>query len=645
MLQSIRDKSSGWIASLILGLIIIGMAFFGITDYLTPKVDTYAAKVEGPKKFWVLGGDSREIRVDEFRTRFEQVRARQRQAEGEAFNAAAFETADNKRLVLEQLIDEAVLELVAKRDGLAVSREQLQATIADVERFQVNGRFNQELYIRELKARGQTSAQFEQLVRDSAVQELLPAEVAASALAGDAELDSFLRLSQQTRHVRLLEIPPATEPPAPPSEADVLAWYNDHAAKYRAPESVTVDYLELDGNSLPVAQEADDKALRALYESEKLRFGLPEQRVASHIQVSVAANAPAAAWAAAEAKAKDIAAKVRAGADFATLAREVSDDVGTKDSGGDLGPMEKESNELGPTVYSLPLGGVSDPVRTSQGWHVVQYRELIAGSTKPFEEVRPQLEAEYLQNAHDSAFNDASNALIEAVYATPTAIASVAKKVNLPVRRSGSFSRDAGEGIASLAPVRKAAFEDEQKTERKVSEPVDIGPNHVVVLQVVEHRPEAAQPLAQVHDRVVADLLADRAETMLKERAEKLLARAKAGETLDALALETGRTVADIPTMGRTPPAAQFAPLVNAAFELPRPAAGKTGLALARTPSGEYALVEVVSVQDGDPAKVDAKTRTELRGQLAQARGMEDSRAFVRALRKRFKVTIAEDRL
>lgn len=647
MLQSIRDKTSGWIASIILGLIIIGMVFFGVESYLTPKVDTYAAKVEGPRKYWVFPGDSREVTVEEFRNRFQAVRERQRQAQGEAFDAAAFETLENKRLVLEQLVDEKVLELVAERDGLAVSREQLQKTIADIPRFQVNGQFDKQLYVNELKARGETSAQFEQLVRTSALQELLPTEVAATAMASDAELEAFLRASQQTRHVRFLEVPRSTETPAPPSETDILAWYKDNASKYRAPESVTVDYIELDGNALPVAQTPDEETLRGLYAREKSRFGLPDQRVASHILVEVAADAPADAWTKAEAEAKAIAARARApGADFAALAKELSDDIGSKDAGGDLGPIEEGTMDaLGTALYALSPGQVSDPVRTSAGWHVVKYRELIAGSTKPFEEVRAQLEAEYVQAQRDQAFNDASGALVDAVYATPTVIASVARKVNLPVRRSGSFSRDQGEGIATIPAVRKAAFDDELKVERKVSEPVEIAPNHVVVMQVVDHKPEAAQELAKVRDRVIADLLADRAEKELKARAEKLLARLKAGETLDALALEVQRTVADVPTMNRTPPAPQFAPLVDAAFELPRPAANKPEYALARTPSGDYALVGVLSVTDGDPTTVDAETRSQLRGQLAQARGMEDARAFIKALRKRFTVTIAEDRL
>ncbi|MEO7732185.1 MAG: SurA N-terminal domain-containing protein [Kofleriaceae bacterium] len=648
MLQSIREKTSGWIASFMLGLIIILMAFFGVGDYLSPKIETFAAKIESAPKMLGFGSKVREVSVDEFRRRFEQVREQQREAQGDKFDAAAFEQVDNKRLVLDQLIDEAVLELVAERGGIAVSRAQLQKTIADIPSFQVGGKFDKDQYVLALQTRGQTPAQFEQLIRTSLVQQLVPTEIADSALAGDAELESFLRMSQQTRHVRFLEVPPPIDLPAAPAEADVKAWYDAHAARYRNPERVVVDYLELDGSTLPPAAAPDEKALRDVYERDKVRYGAPEQRIASHIMVQVDEKAPASAWDTALAKARDIAAKARApGADFAALAHQFSDDVATKDTGGDLGAIEKDTlgADFGAALYALQPGQVSDPVRTTSGWSVIQFRQLVPATTKPFEEVRAQIASEYQDNERERAFGDASSALIDAVYASPTSLATVGQKVKRPVLRSTAFSRIQGDGIGALEPVRKAAFEDDQKVARQVSEPVEIAPDHVVVLQVVDVQPEAPQPLAQIHDRVVSDLQADRIAAATKARAEKLLARAKAGETLETLATEVGRQLADVPKMGRNAPGAQFAPLVDAAFELPRPAADKEQLALAHLASGEFALVGVVSVEDGDPTTVDAETRKALRGQLAKARGIEDARAFVRALRKQYTITVAEDRL
>jgi peptidyl-prolyl cis-trans isomerase D len=284
-------------------------------------------------------------------------------------------------------------------------------------------------------------------------------------------------------------------------------------------------------------------------------------------------------------------------------------------------------------------------VRTTAGWHVVQFRELIPGSAKPFEEVRAQLEGEYIESEREKVFRDASAQLTDAILATPAALKTVAEKVKLPVRRTAAFSAVAGEGVAALPLVRKAAFEEDQKLERQVSDPIEISGDHVIVLQVVEHVAEAAKPLAEVRDRVINDITADRIAKATQARAEALLARVRAGEPLDTIATEIGRTVADVPAMQRTAPGPQFTALVDAAFATPRPAEGKPQSTTAKLASGEYALVLVDSVQDGDPATLDAATRDSLRQQIAQARGIEDARAFVQALRKQYKVTVAEDRL
>lgn len=648
MLQSIREKTSGWIASIILGLIILTMAFFGMESYLVPKVETFAAKVESAPKFWIFGEKVREVSVDEFRRRFEQVRQQQRTAEGEAFDPVAFEKADNKRLVLDRLIDEAVLELVAEREGLVVSPALVQKTIAGIPGFQTAGKFDKDRYLSSLQAQGYSTATFEQLVRSSLLQQAFPEEIAASAVFGEAELDQFLRLSGQTRHVRFLEVPPPAEPVPPPTDTEVKAWYDAHQAQYRTPETVAIDYIELQGADMPVSGPVSEKDLRNRYKAEITRFGAPDQHLVSHILVAVPADAPTAAWTAAEARAKGIAAQARApGADFAALARTLSDDVATKDAGGDLGVSVEDLGQDAFTaaVATLQPGQVSDPVRSAEGWHVLQFRELIAGSAKPFEEVRALLEAEALDAERERVFNDASGELVNAIYATPASLTSVAAKAKLPVRKSGAFSADTGEGIAALPLVRKAAFEDDQKLERQVSDPIEIAADHVVVLQVTDYKPAAVQPLAQVRDRVVNDIVADRIAKATQARADALLKRLRAGEALDALATEVGRVVADVPSMGRTAPGPQFTALVDAAFALPRPAAGKFEASLAKLGSGEHALVLVDSVTDGDPKALDAATRDNLRQQITAARGNEDARAYVQALRKQYTITVAEDRL
>lgn len=648
MLQSIRDKTSGWIATIVLGLVILTMAFFGIESYLMPKVDTFVARVEGPPKFLGFGKQVREVSQEDFRKRFEQVRRAQREAEGEKFNATAFETLTNKRRILDQLIDDALLVLVAEREGVVLSKSAIQNAIMEIDAFKVAGRFNPNQYQLTLQAQGMTPQQFQSMVEADLIQRLIPSELAASGLAGDSELDAYIRLGEQTRDVRFVAIPQPTVPALPPTDAELKAWHASHAAKYRTPEKVAVEYVELMASSMPVEGSPDEATLRERYESVKTRYGAAEQRMASHVLVKLDEKASPAEVEAARKKAAIITAQARQpGADFAAIATANSDDLGSKDVGGDLGPVAKGvfGDAFDKAFDALKPGQVSEPVRLPDGWHVIYFRELVAGSGKPFEEVRAEIEAEYLEAERERAFNDLSGKLVDRIYAQPGALTPAATELKLPVRRTALFTADAGEGLAALPQVRKAAFADAQRLDRQVSDPVEIEPNHVVVVHVIDHQPSAATPLAAVRDRVAADFQADRALKAAKARAEALLARARKGETLDVIAAELATTVTDVPGMGRRAPTPQLEPLITAAFRSPRPDAGKTGVELAALTGTQYALVSVTKVTDGDAAKLDAATRTNLKSQLAKARGAVDAQAFTAGLRKQFSVKVAEDRL
>jgi peptidyl-prolyl cis-trans isomerase D len=649
MLQAIRDKTSGWFATIVLGLIIVTMMFFGIEGYMQRRPDDYLARVEGPRKlFGMMAGQVKDIDEKSFRERFDRARASERTSKGKDFDAVAFESVANKRKVLDEMVDEALLALAAERAGIVAPDAAVQREIMKEKGFQgVDGKFDKTQYTLALQSMNMSAQRYQDLVREDLVNSLLPKELAATEFAGNAELDAYLKLSRQTRDVRFLEIPAPPGGPLP-SEAEAQAWYSSHASLYRSPESLSVEYVEIDAASMPVDTVADEETLRRKYDENKGKYGTADQRLGSHILVSLPEKPTPAQDAAALAKAKNLAAQAKVpGADFAALARASSDDVGSKDAGGDLGPIEKGvfGDAFDAAFFALQPGQVSEPVKLPDGYHVLWYRELVKGDAKPFEEVRADLEAEYQQSERERAFNDLTGKLIDKVYEDQTALVPAAQEMKLPVQRTGYFSRNAGDGIAALEPVRKAAFADPQKVERLVSDLVELEPNHVVVLHVLDVKPAAALPLTAVHDRVMADLLADREAKAAKARAESILARAQKGENLEAIGTELGRPVSNVPGITRQAPNPQLAPLVDAAFRLPRPQADKHEFAIAKLSPTQYALVGVTAVKEGDLTGLDDATRASLRKQLAGARGAVEARAYLQGLRKQYTIKIAEERL
>ncbi|MEO6519333.1 MAG: SurA N-terminal domain-containing protein [Pseudoxanthomonas sp.] len=661
MLQKLRDKTSGWIATAVLGLLIIPFAFLGVNEYVGGGPDSAVAKVEAPPSWWQSAPgwwplsmlwEHGEVTSEEFRAGFEQARQQQRQAMGERFDPREFETPENKLLVLERLIDQEVLALAAKRSGIVASDAVVRKVISQESAFQVDGKFSPSQYA--LMLSSQTPAlspvEFQNQIRKSMQEDLVPEGIRQSDFVTASEFGRLVKLLFETRDVTIVAVPvPAADAAAAAvTDAQAKAWYDSHKGDFKQGESVTLEYVEVDGAKLPAATAApDEAALRKRYEEEKARFMSAEQRLASHILITVPADADAATRKAVEDKAGALAAQAKApGVDFATLAKANTQDPGSRDSGGDLGWVDKGvmAKPFEDALFSMQPGEVRGPVKTDFGYHVLQLREIKAGKGRSFEEVHDELAREQGDADGERAYNELAGRLVNEVLKNPTALGPAARTVGLPVQRIGPFSRATAAGIAANPAVLRAAFSDTLVQDGTTSDPIEIGPKHSVVIRVVQHTPEQAQPLAQVRDAVLAAIRADRSSKAAEAAADAILARIAKGETLQAIAAAGKLQTAEIPGIPRGQPVPS--PEINQAiFEAQRPAQGKASAAKARLENGAYAVFVVNKVNEGDPAKLPEENRKQLQQQLVQVQGAGAVESFVKALRKNFKVTRNEARL
>ncbi len=661
MLQKLRDKTTGWIATAVLGLLIIPFAFVGVNEYATGGTDDAVAKVEAPPTWWesaphwwpvTMFWQHEEVTQEEFRAEFERARQQQRQTMGENFDPREFETRENKLLVLDQLIDRKVMQLSAKRAGIAVSNDAVRQSIANEPAFQVDGKFDAARYSTLLSTQvpALTPVQFEQQERDRLQLALIPQGIGESEFVTTKEMDRLIKLLGETRDVTIaaLKAPVANADTAAVTDAQIKAWYDSHAVDYRQGESVTLEYIDVDGNALAVTSApADEAALRKRYEQEKSRFMSGEQRLASHILITVDPGADAAAQKAAEQKIAALAAQARQpGADFAALAKANSQDPGSKDSGGDLGWVDRGVmvKPFDDALFAMKEGEITGPVKTDFGYHVLQLRQIKPGQGKSFEEVRDVLAREEAEAGGERAYSDLAGRVVNEVLKNPTSLGPAAKSVGLPVQRIGPFSRATASGIAANPAVLRAAFSDALVQDGTVSDPIEIAPRHSVFIRVVQHTPEQAQPLAQVRDAVIAAIRADRQAKLAEAAADAILARIAKGETLQAIAAADKLQSGELPGVPRGAP--MPSPEINAAiFATQRPAAGKVAAGKARMEDGNYAVFVVNKVNEGDLAKITPEQRIQLQQQIVQMDGAGDVQAYVSTLRKQYKITRREDRL
>lgn len=659
MLQTLRDKTSGWIATVIIGLLIIPFALVGLQDYLVQRSDTHVAQIDVPPAWWPTAPawwpvsvfwDHERISTQDFRQRFEQARQRARSEQGEAFDARAFENAENKRAVLEAMIDERVQGIAAEQSGVAVSNEMVRDAIQAIPAFQIDGRFSLERYQLALASQSppETPRQFEQLVRRELQQTFIASGLNRSAFVTASEMDRLIALLGERRTVSLLSVPAAPPEQADISDQQIQSWYAAHPQDYRAPETITLEYVELDGSQLPAPAPADEDTLRQRYEEQKNRFAAPDQRLTSHILVRVPEGADDATEQAARRKAEQLAAQARApGADFAALARASSDDAGSKAGGGDLGWVSRDMMP-GPfeeALFALQPGEVSEPVRTDFGWHVIQLRDVQGGSGGGFEQARETLEREQAEADRERAFNELSGRLVDLVYKNPSSLVPAARELGLPVKTLGPVSRDDSTGILANPAVKRAAFSETLIQDGTVSDPIEVGPNRSVLIRVAAHTPERTRPLAQVRDQVVEAIRADRNRKAANARAEALLKQLQGGESLAAVAEAN-----DLPEPTRIPQLPRGAPLgttslAEAVFAAAPPAEGQVTPGVEVLDDGSIVLFTVESVVPGDPAQLAPDQRETLQQQIRTLQGMDDVQSLVRALRKRYRVEVVEGNL
>jgi peptidyl-prolyl cis-trans isomerase D len=634
MLQALRTKLHGWPSIVILGVCVFAISFFGIESYFMSRTETFVAKV-----------GKHEISQQDFQQRMNSVRQQMQQQQGDQFDAAAFERPENKLRIVNAMIDQRLLLDAASDMGMRVSDQQLRDAILAFPGLQQNGKFDPGLYRAFLTGMGKTSGQFEAELRNELSVAQLPDAIDASTIITDADVDRYLNLSMQRRDLRYFALPRPALTDVNVDDAQIEAYYKAHQADFMNPEQVSVKYIEVSGDDLKLDAQPSEDDLKKRYEQEKQRFVLPEQRLVSHILINVPKNATPEQQKAALAKAEQIAGEAKPD-NFAKLAEQSSDDLGSKRTGGDLGWLEKgvANAAFDEALFSLQKNQISKPVLSDEGYHVLWLRDIRSGQAKPFAEVRDQLAKEAMTGERDRRFNEIAGKLTDSAYQNPGSLEPASQALGLPIKTSELFSRQGGPGIASNPKLVQAAFADDVLAQGNNSGLIDLGNDHAVVIHVDKHVAAAAKPLAEVRDAVRQKILDERVAAAAKAKADELLARLQKGEDMAAVAASVGAPLkkADEVTrgLGEVPPE-----VLMEAFKLPHPAQGQSQFASVPQQDGSFVLVALDKVQDADLSKFPAQQRDMLRQQMARVYGASATQAFIDALKAKTEIKVATDRM
>ena len=612
MLQTIRERAQGWIAWVIVILISVPFALWGIQSYLGVGAEPVVATVNGT-----------EITERELDSRYQAFRAQLREQLGAAYRPELFDDKTMRAEMLDQMIQDNLLLQASEALGLRASDRELRGAILSNPAFQKDGSFDNATYERMLELQGMGPLQYEESLRRRIVGTQLSRAIIATEIVLDREFEEDVRLGRQERQLTLVRVPKSLfTNDEPISDEEVSAYYESNRTQFEIPERVRVQYLVLDTESIAPAEAPDEQELQERYEAEKERFTQPERRRVRHILVALDVAADEAVEDAAKVSVAQIRSRITSGEDFAAVAKELSQDPGSAAQGGDLGLIEQGLMDpaFDQAAFALDAGQLSDAVRSQFGYHLIEVTEIEPGATKPFEEIREELLADLEERGNEGRFFDWAERLANLSYESPDSLEPAAEVLGLALQTSDWIDRSGGDGVLAHPKVVAAAFRAEVLEEGNNSDLIELEHDRLqaVVLRVLEHEETAAKPLDEVRDEILAILRDKRAADAAIAKAEEMAEALQAGE--DLLVAAGGYEVEDLGLISRN--AAQVpTEALDFAFRLPRPGQGGRGYGSLSLNDGDGALVILSEVVDGSLEGVDETTRDQTRRSLAQGIG------------------------
>ena len=603
MLQNIRDNSQGWIAKTIIGIIVVLLALTGFEAIFNSSGNARnAAEVNGE-----------EISLDELNQAVNMQRRQLMQQLGSDFDASLFDDKLMRDSALGALIDRTLLLQGARDADFAFSQAALDQLILQTPEFAVDGVFNAARFDQVIQQMGYTRMQFRQLLEQEMLIGQLRAGISGSGFVTDQQIERFAQLERQTRDFASITVA-ADGSAVQVSDEEARQYYEANTERFRSPEQVVLEYVELNKEAYFDEVDASEEELQELYRQQI--GNLAEQRRAAHILIEVDGTSDAEA----KAQLEEIAAQLAAGGDFATLAKEHSDDPGSANEGGDLGYAGPGVYDpaFEDALYALKEGQVSAPVRSEFGWHLIKLLGVQSPEVPSFESMKPELERELKAQQVEQRFVEVTKELENLAFESAD-LEQPAQELGLTVKTTEPFGREGGEGIAANRQVIQAAFSDEVLMDRANSSVIELDPDTVVAVRIKQHLEPEVQAFEAVRDGIFEQLQHSKAAEQARSEGEKLLATLREGGEVEG----QWQSV-EAATRGQD----GVAPAVlQTVFRMPKPEGENSTFSGVTLASGDYVVIRLNGVSEPD-GELSAEEKQNYRRFLASRSGQQDFAAY-----------------
>jgi peptidyl-prolyl cis-trans isomerase D len=634
MLQIIREKTSGLIAILIVGALIVSFALWGVGSYFGQGGDVIAISV-----------NDTDIELREYQRVYQSV-SRQFQ-EFLKQSSGSLDDELVKKQTLESLIERELVTQVGDDLGLRVSANQVRSVINSLEAFQGLSGFDNSIYERSIAQLGFTPAMFERQIQQDMRSEQLQSSISESVLVTENEVRMIAGLQHQTRDISYSIISSdKIKEELNFSDEEIKGFYETNSRDYLDPEKVKIAFLDLSLQKIAADLTVSEDDIRAFYESNKADYDVEDQRKIRHITIETSEKATEEQINIAKTRAEELIVKLKGGMSFDELSEKHSDGPGPKVEISELGFLTKGIMDaaVDEVMFSLQEGEISEPIVTEKSVDVVMVESIKGGAKNTFEDTREQVEEAYRISVAENQFFEAIDQLANLAYEHPDTLEIAAEDLELSLNESEFFNRNSqSDPLLSDSKIIAASFSEDVLNGNN-SEVIEIASNRVMVLRVLERKAEQRIPFEAVRERIVTRMKYEKARSQVQTRGESVLEKLKSGSSVDQVATDFSIEWKDATAIKRDNTGVNRS-VLRTAFKLGRPESGQAAFGGSSLGSGDYAVVIVKDVFDPDASSYKEEELQQIKAQLQRLKAASSWSQLVKDVRSQSDINVFADRL
>jgi len=515
MLDKFRSYAQTKAAQVILALVLIPFALFGIDSYLNQAGNNLSiAKVDGYK-----------IALPEYNRAIENVRNRM-MCEGKKVDPAMFDSFEFKESVVDGLITKQLINNDIKKSQFKITDQQLSQYIIGMPDFQKDGKFSQELYDKVLQNNQLNPKKFEESIRNDLLIQQVRDGLQKLTFIPPNNLTETLKATSQQREVTVAEFKTKEYmAKANISEKDMQAFYDQNKSKFLAPEQVKAEFVVFSLTSILPSITVSEDEVKAFYKTNADKYQNQQQREASHILIAASKNAAPAEKVKAKAKAEDVLGQIKKNPkQFEELATKYSQDPESAKKGGDLGAFGRGMmvKPFDDAVFSMKVNEISGIVESDFGYHIIKLTKVI-GEGGGFDAIKPQIKAELIYQKAQDKYAALAEDFSNKVYEQSSSLDVVSKKFNLPIQKTDWISRNESDKFFKNEALMNALYSKESIKDRRNTEAIEVTPNNLISARVVDYKAQSTKPFAEVKKSIEDYLKFEAAKKLVATEGEAAL--------------------------------------------------------------------------------------------------------------------------